>query len=373
MATLKQYRSSFIIPEHFDTMKKKKLAGPNGWLLFVACNAGIDFAAGVKREYEAMLAEQKSELDEIPIMGTKAQPLTRVFSDTETCPRLPDHVAGSDVYIFQCVQENVTGNTVNENIQQLLQVVRTLRAHRARTITVVTPYSPYSRQDKPTFMKREAALASLFADQLKIAGADIYLTYHPHTLSLYGFYEPDMKFVALSGLDLFVEMFEERRGKDDVVAVSTDAGGAKFTVHYSEAMNVSHAIGSKFRRGKDKASLLGIIGDLENKKVAIVTDDETVTGSSIINTIKSLYTSNNIKEIYAAITHLKVKKEYLPQLVEAHEKYGLKELHVTDTIPQIPELLKLDFIVMHPLAGVFASTINRLHYNQSISEIFSRT
>lgn len=373
MMTPKKYRDNFITPEFFDTMKKKKLAGPNGWLLFVACNSGVDFAEQVKREYETMLAAQQSELSEIPLMGTKKEKITRVFSDTETCPRLPDHVAGSDTYIFQCVQENISGNTANENIQQLLQVVRTLRAHRARTITVVTPYSPYSRQDKPTFMKREAALASLFADQLKVAGADIYLTYHPHTLSLYGFYEPDMRFVALSGLDLFVEMFEKMRGMDNVVAVSTDAGGAKFTVHYSEAMNVSHAIASKFRRGKDKSNLLGIIGDFENKKVAIVTDDETVTGSSIISTIKSLKKNHGIEEIYAAVTHLKVKQEYLPEFVEAHEKFGLKELHVTDTIPQVPEFLKLDFVVMHPLAGVFASTINRLHYNQSISEIFSRT
>jgi len=367
------YSSHFIAPEKFEALRKSEITGPNGWLLFVACNCGIDLAEAVKKEYEDMLKGNKSKLREIPLMGTRNNPITRVFSDTETCPRLPGHVAGSNTYVFQCVQENVSGNTVNENIQQLLQVVRALRAHRAQTITVVLPYSPYSRQEKPTFMKREMASASLFADQLKIAGADIYLTYHPHTLSLYGFCEPEIKFVALSGLDLFVSMFADKKGMKDVAVVSTDAGGVKFTVHYSEAMGVSHAIASKFRKGKDSSNLLGVIGDIENKKTAIIIDDETVTGSSLLNTVETLYERHYVEEIYAAVSHLKVRKKYLPRFIEAHQKHGLKELHVTDTVPQVPELLKLDFVVLHSLAGMFASTINRLHYNQSVSQVFSRS
>jgi len=366
-------KSRFITPEQFEILKKRDLSGPSGWLQFVACNSGIEFADAVRQKYETMLDENGSELKSIPIIGSREHPVTEIFSDSETRPRLPCHVAGSNAYVFQCVQENITGNTVNENIQQLLQVVRTLRAHRAKTITVVTPYSPYSRQDKPTFMKREAALASLFADQLKVAGADIYLTYHPHTLALYGFYEPTIKFVALSGLDLFKSIFDDKRGMDNVVAVSTDAGGAKFTVHYSKAMDISHAIASKFRKGNDSSSLMGIIGELSDKRIAIITDDETVTGGSILDAVEALHTDYGIEECYVAVSHLKVKREFLERFVRANREYGLKELHVTDTIPQSPELLQLDFVVTHSLAGMFAVTINRLHYNQSVSEVFSRS
>lgn len=366
------YNKNFITPEKYsDLVKKSELNGPNGWLLFVSCNSGIDFAHAVKDEYEKMLKESGSKLASIPMIGSKEDPITRVFSDSETCPRLPRHVAGSNVYVFQSAQENISGNSVNENIQQLLQVVRTLRSHRAQHITVVTPYCPYSRQDKPTYMKRESALSSLIADQLRIAGADIHLTYHPHTLSLYGFYEPDIQFVALSGLDLFVEIFKDKRDKDNVVAVSTDAGGAKFIIHYAEAMGVAYAIANKYRRGKDESSLLGVIGDLENKKVAIIADDETVTGSSIINTAETLHKKYKIDEIYVAVSHLKIKKEFIPKFIKAHKEYGLKELHFTNTIPQIPEVFELDFAKQHSLAEMFAATINRLHYNQSVSSIFS--
>lgn len=364
-----EYSSQFLTPEKFDQLKKRGLSGPNGWLLFVACNSGIDFAESVRREYEAMLRENNSELESIPLLGSYSEPVTTIFTDKETCPRLRQHVAGSNAYVFQCVHEFISPNTVNENIQQLLQVIRTLRAHRAKSITVVTPYYPYSRQDKPSFLAREATLASLFSDQLKIAGANIHLTYHPHALSLYGFYEPEMMLVALSGLDLFLDIFSQFKGRDDVVAVSTDAGGAKMTVHFSDAMDIPYAIANKFRPGKDRANLLGIIGDISDKKTAIITDDETVTGSSIINACRWLY-QNGVHEIYAAVSHFKVKEEYIPRIVELHEKFGLKEFHTTDSVPQIPAIKNLSFVNVHSLARRFAATINHLHYNQSVSELF---
>lgn len=364
--------SHFITPEQFESIKRTDLSGPNGWLLFVACNAGLDLAEKTKKEYEKMLHASNSSLKTIPLLGSTEEPITQVFKDTETCPTLPKNVAGSNAVVFQSLHNNTSDFTVNENIIQLLQIVRTLKAHRARTITVVTPYDAYSRQDKPTFMQREATLSSLFADLLKTAGANIHVIYHPHTLSLYGFYEPEMMLVALSGLDLFIEMFKDKMNMKDVITVSTDAGGAKFTVHYANAMNIAHAISNKYRAEKEKCNMLGIIGDLKNRKSAIIIDDETVTGSSILNAVEVLHKEHGIEQIFAAVSHMKMKNEYIPKLINAHENFGLKELHTTDTVPQTPELLGLDFVKEHSLAGIFASTVNRLHYNQSVRELFYR-
>jgi len=364
-----KYASLFVTPEAFEKCGVKELHGPNGWLLFVACNAGIEFAESVKHEYESMQRERGSAAKNIPLIGTRDEPLTAVFADTETCPRLSQYVTGSNAYVFQSCHEPLTGNTVNENIQQLIQAVRTLRAHRAKTITVIIPYVPYSRQDKPSFMKREATLARLFADQLKVAGADILLGYHPHAYSLHGFFEPQMTFVALSGLALFVEMFEDKIGDEDVVVVSTDAGGAKFTVHYANAMDVPYAIANKFRSEKDNANLLGVIGELEGKNTAIITDDETVTGTSLLNAVKQLHENFGIKNIYVALSHFKLQKKYIPKLIDAHKNWGLKELHITDTIPQYEEINQLPFVQTHSIARRFAATINRMHYNQSVSKL----
>ncbi len=187
-----------------------------------------------------------------------------------------------------------------------------------------------------------------------------------------GFYEPQMKFVALSGIDLFIRMFEDKIGNREVFAVSTDAGGAKFTVHYAKAMDITYAIASKFRDHTGKADLLGVVGDVEGKRVAIVTDDETVTGTSALQTVETLHRRYDINETYIAISHAKVDADAIGGFVKAHEKFGLKEVHVTDTIPQSRAFLDLPFVVLHPLARRFATTINRLHYNQSVSELFYR-
>ena len=61
--------------------------------------------------------------------------------------------------------------------------------------------------------------------------------------------------------------------------------------------------------------------------------------------------------------------QHLPKFIEAHEKYGLKEVHITDSIPQRAEVRNLDFIKIHSLARRFAGTVNGIHYNQSISKL----
>lgn len=370
MAPSDRFSSHFVTPEQFNQIGERALHGPNGWMLFVACNAGIDFAEDVRKEYEQMLCENDSSIDTVPVIGSHDSPITAVFADTETCPRLDKYAAGSDAYVFQCCHQPEGGNTVNENIQQLIQVVRTLRAHRAKTITVVTPYSPYSRQDKPTFMRREAVLSRLFADQLKVAGADIHLCYHPHTYALHGFYEPDMVFVALSGLALLAEIFLDKMSNPEAVVVSTDAGGAKFTMHYADIMKVNYAIANKFRTGKDEADILGVIGDLEGKRIAIITDDETVTGTSLLNAVKQLHENHGIEEVHVAISHMKLRGEYVDRLVEAHENWGLKSLHITDSVPQGPRIKDLSFVTTHPIARRFAATINHMHYDESVSALF---
>ena len=75
---------------------------------------------------------------------------------------------------------------------------------------------------------------------------------------------------------------------------------------------------------------------------------------------------------HVAISHAKIDSDHLEGFRRAHEKCGLKALHVTDTVPQTEEFLGLPFVVLHSLARRFATTINRLHYNQSVSELFYR-
>lgn len=361
--------AKIITPAIYQERERNTLIGPNGWMLFVACNSAIDLARAVKDKYDSYLEANNSHC-RVQLLGTKENPLTRVFPDTETCPRFDISVSGSDVYVFQNIHENISGNTVNENLIQMFQVCFALKEHGAKKITAITPYGAYSRQDKPTFMNREPTTAKMVADFLRVCGVATHIVYHPHTYALYGCYGTSIRYTPLSGLHLFMEIFREMKNKDKTVVVSVDAGAAKFTIHFANKMGLPYAISNKFRSSGEKTEILGLIGDLKDKTIAIVIDDETITGTSIINAVKKLYTDFGIHEIYVGISHLKLKEKYYDSLIEAHEKFGLKELHVTDSIPQDPNILKHDFIVRHTLVEKIASTINHLHYNQSITEIF---
>ena len=161
----------FITSAHYRKVILPTLVmSPNGWLSFIACNEGLGLAQAVKMEYDA-LAKAKGEHIEVPLhndfpawkrqydqlkqTGTHDHFLIERTADTETIPRLPNHVGGSNVFLFQSVHEHVSGNSANDNFAQLLQMAWTLRAQRVERITAVIPYHPYSRQDKPTHMMRE--------------------------------------------------------------------------------------------------------------------------------------------------------------------------------------------------------------------------
>jgi len=371
--------NGFITPEDYETNIKKKIqSGPNGWILFAACNQGIGLARKVKASYDSMLTTHGSELTNVPLLNdssSAANPNIEMYQpapDTETIPRLPKHVAGSNVFVFQSAHELHSGNTVNENFMQLYQTVYTLRSHGARTVTAVIPYHPYSRQDKPTAWEREGTLSKLVAHSLTEAGARGIITYHPHAASIGGFYEPQVRFTAINGLDLFLGLASEHKGKEDVVCVSTDVGGAKFTLHFAEGLGVEAAIANKVRKKSDESKSYGIIGNLEGKRVALLADDETVTFGSLYDVAKELHDFYRIPEIQIFVSHLKIREKYLEKIIEAHEKFGVTVVHTTDTVPQTERVLSLNFLKVHSVANRLALVINRLHYNLSTSKVSYR-
>lgn len=368
----------FIV--HKEAKETKHILEPNGPLVIAACSSGIDFAEKIKTDYEDM-SQKKGEPLQVSFIKTfkdqeKNHEMTIRFEDSETCVRLPrgleGHIAGADVYVVQCVHEKISGRSANENLMELYQMLRTFKVHRARNITVVLPYHPYSRQDKTTFLEREASLAKHAADLMIKSGVNGVLTYHLHTDSIRGFYEPDAHIVPLTGLDLFLDIFSESKGKSEVVAVSPDAGGTKFTLKFSEMMDLDPAVMNKYRKRKDEASLLGVVGALDGKKIAIVIDDETVTGTSLINAGKALKENYNINETHVGISHFKINKDRIPNLIEAHEKGYITTLNVTDSIPQPQYVRELPFIKTYSISNRFAIAINRLHYNQSVKAILQR-
>jgi ribose-phosphate pyrophosphokinase len=364
--------TSFITPKYYEKLTSKQIKGPRGWLLFAACNAGIDLGRKVTDIYNNRLKEN-GESKQVHFLNDFApdNKLTTLFEDGSTKATLPDHVAGSHVCVFQPVVDMKNEPNVNDNFMQLFQVIRTLKTHDAKTITAVIPYMGYSRQDVPTFLKRECSGAKLIADLLGTSGFDNLWTYHPHANSIKCFYEPH-KVVALSGLDLFLGIFDKFKDNNNAIVVSTDAGGAKFSVNYASKMGLPYAIANKFRQKEFKTEALGVIGDFRGKDVAILTDDESVSAGSLLNVSNELHDNSKygIKEIYIAISHNKIMPEAVPKIIDSYNNHGLKELHVTNSIPQRSDILDLPFVHEHPLEEIMAYSLNRIHYDRSIRKVF---
>jgi ribose-phosphate pyrophosphokinase len=351
-----------------DLYKEKFVARNADDVLFVACNSAINLASRIKGRYEELYHATSGEKVDMPVIGTWEDPLTRVFSDTESCPRIPICIKGKEAFIFQNAHHHI--GTVNENLQQLLQMIRTIKVHGATKVNVIVPYTPYSRQDKPSFMKREATLAKLFVDQLRVSGCDTFVTYHPHTLSLYGLFEPEITFIPIGGFKYFKYAFKKYKGSKSTIAVSTDAGGAKAIQHFATKLEIDYAIGNKFR-SDNKVDALGVIGNLKGKERVIIIDDESATGSSIYNIVKLLHDNYGIKSFGVGLSHLKLNDTGFEKFKEMHERYGLEEVYCTDSVKsRDSEILKYDFIKVQKLDYTLAMVVNSIINKQSLSSIF---
>ena len=360
----------YTINDYADhTERHSSLEGPNGSLLFVACDAGQKLAEDVQKEYQDLLKQKGAEHTKVPLMkGITA----RFEGDGHdgTCPCLTHNVSGSNVYVFQnCMDERRGSKSINDNFQQLLQMIYTLKTNEAKKVTAIVPYYPYSRQDKPSYMKREASLSRLVADQFTAVGTDLVISYHPHSTSIISNFGKDNAFRFISGNDLFLESFKQFQDDEKAIVVSTDAGGAKEVSKLAEILGIGYCIGNKDRPEKKKTKTLGISSDVSGKETAIITDDETATFSSCLEIIKHLH-EKGIKQFYAGISHLRIGPDNVHKLREAHEKHNMVELHTTDSVPQLDEITSLPFIKMHSLAQMWAFVINRRHYNLSGSKLF---
>jgi ribose-phosphate pyrophosphokinase len=357
-------RKYFITPEWFARDQRRRMEPPRGKLLIASCRSGNHLSAEVVRRYQQLLRESESS-DKVLHMAN----IDQQFSDSETCVRLDQHVGGFDVFLFQALYDPTCGRSIDQNYMAFLTAVRTFREHGVNRITGVLPYLAYARQDKPTKFTREPTTAKLMADLSIEAGLDRLISWDPHSTQIHGFYG-QTPLNLLDPLTLFTRAFKAYKNRDDVVAVAPDVGASKFVTHFSRTMKINSAIASKYRPKPEKVITTEIIGDLENKRIAIVLDDIMSSGNTIYAVVKKLVTEKKIKEVYVGVSHNLCTDSAFEYMSELHDRYRLRELIVTNTIPQTSKFKERTFLKIYNLADVLSLTINRIHYNRSVSELF---
>ena len=278
------------------------------------------------------------------------------FANGETYCRYQESIRGADVFLVQTGCE-----PVDRNVVELLVMINAAKLASARRITAVLPWFPYSRQDKKS-QPREPITGKLVADILQVAGVDRVLTMDLHAGQIQGFFAIPVD--HMTALPLFAQYFTDKGlHGENVVVVSPDTGRAKMARRFRELLGADLAIMDKTRPTHDFAAVTEVIGRVRGK-LAILTDDMIVTGSSMISAAEALK-EQGASDICACATHGLFPGDAFEKLAAS----DLSEIVVTDTVPVDP-LRKPDKVQVVSVSDILAKTIANVFEDQSVSGIF---
>ncbi len=359
-----QSHKSFVYPEQFVEEQARRMESTEGQLIVAGCRAGDYMASRVVERYKALLQEAGSTSDVAFLRN-----IDSTFRDSETGVRLTEHVGGADVFLLQALMAPGRNMPANHNLMSFLIASRAFREHGANRITAVLPYLTYARQDKPTKFQREPTTARLLADLTRAAGVDRVIAWHPHSNQIHGFYSA-MPVNMLDPLTAFNEEFSQFANRDDVIAVAPDAGATKLILHFSREMGINSAIASKQRPRPEESTITDIIGDFRGKRIAVVLDDMIASARTISELVRALVEEKGIEEVQIGTSHNLCLPDTRERLEDLHRRFNLTKVVVTNSIPQTSEFEGLPFLKVRCLSDILCRTINRVHYNRSVSEVF---
>ena len=273
------------------------------------------------------------------------------FSDGEFLPSFIKSVRGSRVFLIQSTMPS------SDNLFELLQMIDAAKRASARHITAVIPYFGYARQDRKD-KPRVPITSKLVTNLLEAAGATRIMTMDLHADQIQGFFEIPVDHLYSSSL--FIPDIEKLRLSDLTIA-SPDMGGSKRATAYAKQLSTEVVICYKQRKQANQIDKMTVIGDVSNRHVVLV-DDMVDTGGTLVKAAEMLI-DQGAKSVRAYCTHGVLSG----QAIEKIENSKLHELVITNTIPQLKQSSKIRVL---DVAGLFASVMQKVNSNESISGHF---
>jgi ribose-phosphate pyrophosphokinase len=278
------------------------------------------------------------------------------FSEGTLFVRVLQNVRGRRVYLVQS-----TVFPANDHLVELLFWIDALKRASAESVTAVIPYFSYGKGDKKD-EPRVSIRARVCADAIESAGADRVVTMDLHAPQIQGFFRAPVDDLYAVG-----RLCAALRGSlpERPVVVSPDAGFAKKARGYAERLDAPLAIADKTRAGhEERTEKVSLIGDVADRD-AILVDDFTVSGGTLIEAAEELRRCG-ARSVIAAITHA----VFAPGTAARLEASPIERLYVTDTVEAHPEPLgpRVEVVSVAPL---FAEAIRRIHRRESISSLFT--
>lgn len=280
------------------------------------------------------------------------------FSDGEIMIEILENVRGRDVFIIQ-----PTCAPTNDNLMELIILADALRRASASRITAVVPYFGYARQDRRVRSARVPITAKVVADMMASVGIGRLLTVDLHADQIQGFF-----YMPVDNVYGTPEMLDDIQQKNlsNIMVVSPDVGGVVRARAIAKRLDDSElAIIDKRRVGPNKAEVMHIIGDPQDRDCLIV-DDIVDTAGTLCSAAAKLK-ENGAKSVSAYITHPVFSGPAIDNIRESQ----LDEIVVTDTIPLSAEAEKCKKIRQLSLACMLSKTIRRINVEESVSSMFA--
>ena len=213
------------------------------------------------------------------------------FSDGNVFVRADESVRDRTVYLVQPI-----GFRPNDEFTEILFWMDAFKRASAAAVVLVMPYFGYAKGDKKD-EPRVSIRARVCAECMELAGADRIMVMDLHASQVQGFFKRPMD--HLYAMPVLVE-YIKTLNLENTVVVSPDAGYAKQARRFGAALNLPVAIGDKQRTDHtENAEVLEIIGEVEGKN-ALIVDDFSISGGTLVNLAKNLK-ARGAKKIIAAL------------------------------------------------------------------------
>ena len=279
------------------------------------------------------------------------------FSNDNLFVQIKENVRERDVFVVQSLT-----TPVSDSVMELLITLDALRSASARRVTAVIPYYSYARSDKKD-APRISIAGRLIADLLRTAGANRVLTMDLHADQVHGFFS--MPVDHLTAIPTIAAHFREHHDLKHMVAVATDAGGAKRAGRFAERLGIPLAIVDKRRTSDTEVRQGHVVGSVAGLD-AVIFEDEIATGGTLAATVDTLRGAG-ARSVMAGAVHPVLCGPAIERLAAA----ALDSIVVTDTV-SVPRQKSeaLPNMAVLSVAPLLAAAIKHIHTGESVGDLF---
>jgi len=279
------------------------------------------------------------------------------FSDGEVMVEIMENVRGRDIYLIQ-----PTCQPTAENFMELLVMIDALKRASAYRVTSIIPYFGYARQDRRPRSARVPITAKVAARMISVAGTDRVVTVDLHADQIQGFFDVPVDNVYASPLTL-ADIWKHYTS-DEIIVVSPDVGGVVRARAIAKRLDCELAIIDKRRPKANEATVMNLIGDVEDK-ICVLVDDMIDTAGTLCSAAGALK-DKGARKVVAYCVHPVLSGKAIDNINDSR----IDEIVVTDTIPLSEAARDTGRIRQLSVAQMLAETIRRMAEGESVSSLY---